>query len=510
MSRRYLWLLAGTAVSLLAVQGRWDVPAAAWVYPALLLVFSRGAAAVPGTLGIWASSTAAMAFWLVNAEQSNPLVLALAVPLGSAQAVPYLVDRLVAPRLADRPRTAWAVTLVFPLAKVAVEFAIASATPFGVLYGVLGATQSGNLPLIQVASVTGVYGVSFLVAWAASVAALVWARRGAGPGPRRTAAVCAAVLLAVLAAGGARLALLPSTGPTVRVAGVSASRAAWEEMAGGLAAFGSVPEMAAAGPERMRAVFGPVNDDLIASTEREAAAGARLVVWAESAGLTMGDDAGHLLDRVREVARRHGVYVQSALTVYTGAEPYVRNQTVLVGPDGAVEWTYDKAHPVPVLEPYRAGDGVVPVHDGPFGRLSGIICYDADFPDLSRQAGAQGVDVMLVSANTWAGIAELHARGALFRSVENGFAMVRQANRGVSVSYDPLGRTLARVDYFRTDRQTMVAEVPTRGVRTVYGAVGDVFAWLCVAATAALAAAAARRRGAAPSAAAPERIGACG
>jgi apolipoprotein N-acyltransferase len=172
--------------------------------------------------------------------------------------------------------------------------------------------------------------------------------------------------------------------------------------------------------------------------------------------------------------------VQVGLTVYTGRAPYVRNRTVLVAPSGATAWTYDKSHPVPVLEPYRAGPGVLPTAATPYGRLSSLICYDADFPDLARQGGRNGVDIMLVSANTWAGIRRLHAQNAIFRAVENGYTIVRQASKGKANVVDPQGRTLALDDYFTTDRQTVVASVPTSGTRTVYATLGDTFAWLAV------------------------------
>ncbi|MFC4561870.1 hypothetical protein ACFO4E_08365 [Nocardiopsis mangrovi] len=96
--------------------------------------------------------------------------------------------------------------------------------------------------------------------------------------------------------------------------------------------------------------------------------------------------------------------------------------------------------------------------------------------------------IMLVSANTWEGIKEMHARNAVFRAVENGFSLFRQASRGRANAVDHQGRTLAATDYFATGQQTMVAYVPTRGVTTVYSVIGDAFAWLCVAALAAMAA----------------------
>jgi apolipoprotein N-acyltransferase len=70
-----------------------------------------------------------------------------------------------------------------------------------------------------------------------------------------------------------------------------------------------------------------------------------------------------------------------------------------------------------------------------------------------------------------------HTEVGMLRAVENGFSMVRQVSAGASMAVDPWGRVLARQDFFRTTDRIMVADLPTRGVRTLYGLLGDWFAW---------------------------------
>lgn len=183
------------------------------------------------------------------------------------------------------------------------------------------------------------------------------------------------------------------------------------------------------------------------------------------------------------------------MSVYTEEAPHIRNQAILLTPAGEVAWTYDKSHPIPVLEPYDAGKGALPMHDAPFGRISTAICYDIDFPATLRQAGAKGVGIVLLPSNEWAGIKKFHAENAVFRAVEGGYALVRPVSRGLSTVVDHQGRSRAAHDYFATGGTAMVASVPTQGVATTYSRVGDVFAWVCLAATAvfAVAAVAARR-----------------
>ncbi|MFL1379915.1 nitrilase-related carbon-nitrogen hydrolase [Nocardiopsis protaetiae] len=484
--RATLWA-AGTLLSVFAMQAAWDIALLAWLFPVLLLRFTRSVGPLAASVGALASTAVSTTVWLALADLLSPPFLPLALALALVHAVPYAVDRLLYRRVGR-----WA-GAVFPAAVVAVEFAVASATPFGTIQGVLGATQAENTALIQVASVTGVYGVSFLIAWTASAAALLWER---GPKDRRSrnavvAAVATVALVIVL--GGARLVFSPPPADTVRVAGVSASRAAWEGLRPTFHEYDSLEAILAADRSEMRTRFAAVNDDLLAATGREAQAGAEVVVWAESAAFTLEADRDLLVEDIARVARRHGVYVNAGMSVYTEAAPHLRNQMVLVDPAGTVLWTYDKSHPIPVLEPYEAGDGRVPVVDTPAGRLATVICYDGDFPGTVRQAGAAGADILLIGANTWEGIKEMHARNSVFRAVENGVSLVRQASRGRANAVDPLGRTLATVDYYTAERQLLVAHVPGEGVPTVYARVGDVFAWLCAAGLLALVAGAAPR-----------------
>lgn len=73
-----------------------------------------------------------------------------------------------------------------------------------------------------------------------------------------------------------------------------------------------------------------------------------------------------------------------------------------------------------------------------------------------------------------------HIRFAPFRAIENGVSVVRPTAGGISVVTDPYGRVLASMNHYTTQDRVMVAYVPTQGVRTIYGMVGDLFGWLNV------------------------------
>jgi apolipoprotein N-acyltransferase len=167
--------------------------------------------------------------------------------------------------------------------------------------------------------------------------------------------------------------------------------------------------------------------------------------------------------------------------------PFMENRAILLDPTGAVVWDYHKANPTPG-ENMRmaAGPRVLPMVDTPYGRLATLICYDADFPELARQAGKAGVDILLAPYKDWESASVQHAQMATFRAIENGVWMVRPSSSGISTIVDPQGRVLAQVSAFGPDEPTVVAIVATQGTPTPYAQYGDVFAYVCLLGLAAL------------------------
>lgn len=472
---RYVLLVAATAVRLFATGGRWDVAIAAWTFPVLLLCFTRTGRAWSGALWAWASGVAAGLFWVgESALGFNAVIVAGAAGLAALQALPFLLDRLLVARL--RP---WAATLVFPAALAGSEFLITLLSPFGTAYGSLAVTQYGDLPLLQVVSVTGSYGIGFLIAWFAAVAVARWERPSRRPG--RGVLVYAGVLAAVLTGGGLRLALAPDPA-TVRVAGVSPAAALIAAQRSAIGRFADRRSVAAAPRPAVEPAMTAVENDLLATTRREAAAGAKIVVWPEEGVKTQEANEPAAVAAARDAARRSGIYLEIGVGVYTTEAPYGRDEAMLIDPRGTVLWTYQKAHPIPGSEPFTPGDGRVPVARTPYGRIANVICYDADFPALMRVRA----DVMLVPAHDWRQYGGPHTKKAVLRAIEDGYALVRQDSEGVSAAFDDRGRVLAATDSFTTARQVTVAYVPAHGVTTIYDRIGDAFAWLCLATVALL------------------------
>jgi apolipoprotein N-acyltransferase len=212
---------------------------------------------------------------------------------------------------------------------------------------------------------------------------------------------------------------------------------------------------------------------------------------------------------------RNGIYLlfgnddRDPTHVYVGAK--------LLAPDGQVVYRYHKMRLVPFgeyvpLQPLLTLGGrvtaklvrqvadftpgkeaVVAEVDG--HRLGAFICYESIFPHLIRRFTAQGAELLVnVTNDGWYGRTSApyqHLAMTVFRAVENGRYLVRAANTGITAVIDPRGRVLSRTALF--DRTVLVGEAGFVSVPTFYSRHGDVFAWGCLAAAAAVTAAAWRR-----------------
>jgi apolipoprotein N-acyltransferase len=403
----------------------------------------------------------------------GPLFFVLVAFLTVMALFPLVMDRWLAPRIAG-----WASTLVFPMAMVAQEL-VRSHIPNGpATWGSFAYTQYGNLPLMQLAAVTGIWGITFLIAWFASIVNWAWERgfewRKTGP----LLTTFAALMGAIMIAGALRIALAPPPARVVRAAVVTFPRDLFTPAEMFRIADGRIP------------IDGPVAERLarlhewfFESSEREARAGAQLVAWPEMNFLVRAEDEPAAIDRAKGLAAREHVYLAMGIgAVQSGAPKPFRNETVLVDPSGRISYAYSKSRPVIGWEDrvMQRGDGHLPIVATDLGRVSSAICFEGDHPDFIRQVGRGQAELWILPANDWAAIKQTHFQMAVFRAIENGTATLRAVSAGVSGAFDPMGRVVAATDHF-TGAPTMVAQVPVGNVPTLYPRIGDLFGWLCVA-----------------------------
>jgi len=118
--------------------------------------------------------------------------------------------------------------------------------------------------------------------------------------------------------------------------------------------------------------------------------------------------------------------------------------------------------------------------------MAAAICYDGSFPEFIRQAAAGGADLLILPVNDWKAVRMAHFQMHAFRAIETGIPIVRAAASGISGAFDSWGRVLAFTDFFAPGGGSVTVQLPVGGVRTMYARIGDAFAWLSVAALAAM------------------------
>lgn len=456
----YLWLLIGAGL-LLFSNGRWIIPLTTWLAPIFLIRFARTQPAVRGLgLLLVTNVLASLFFWQgIIPGGLYPLV---ATGIAVVFWLPYLADRLLVSRLQS-----FVATLVFPLLQVSLEYINTVANPLG-SWGSLAYTQHNFLPLLQLLALTGMWGLSFLIAWLAPVVNWAWEQDFALQRARTGLLTYGGILALVLLVGDGRMAFFPPQSETLQVASLTREIDHFS--------FLKMKDVRATRDQLLES-----SEHLLQQSRQQAQAGADVIIWQEGAMIALQEDEGSFIETARALAQEEKVYLLLGLVTLPEAYPEVKadNQAVWITPDGDVKWHYLKGRPVPG-EGVVAGDGVIPQDQTGFGAIASVICFDMDHPVYIRQAGRSGTDVMLVPANDWRDIVPFHTYMALFRGIENGFSIVRATGNGLSAAFDYQGRTLATADYFTT-KQAMISYVPTHGVKTVYAVVGDLFAWLSMA-----------------------------
>ena len=371
--------------------------------------------------------------------------------------------------------------LLFPCAWVATEYWRGTFIMGGFPWVPLGNSQVTMLPVAQLASLTGVYGLSALVALVNVLVACALLSAGR----RRVSFAAAAVLTPLLCAawGAWRIndGALLREGKALTVGLVQANidqQSKWRE--------GEAPR---------------IFMTHTALTRDVARRGARLVLWPESSlpFRYNADRAG--TEALQALARELGVHILFGADEEMGGSTSY-NSAFLIAPDGETLAVYRKIHLVPFGEfipygswleffpplvqefgfaPFAPGTEVVmlPI-DGV--QASTAICYEVTYPALIARAVRQGSQLLTTITNDgWYGTSSApyqHFEMASMRAIEQGRYMVRAANTGISGIVDPYGRVAERSAIFQ--EAGIVGEVRLLSERTVYSNIGDAVAYAAI------------------------------
>jgi apolipoprotein N-acyltransferase len=440
-----------------ASQLRFGIGILAWLAPVPFLRYLRITERWPSRLAFLGASL--VAYTLAVAKIITvPLPIAFAplfgVPLGLALSLPFLAAGPLRRRLGEAPAV-----VGFSALMVSAEWILHALLPLGTWCSAAN-TQLDHLALMQLASVTGLHGVSFLVYLVAATLESVIA----APTPRGRRALVGVVAVVLVSSALGQMRLAASTASGMQETEVAAV---------------GTDSTIGAGPLPTDDELRAVNEGLFRRTRAAADAGAAIVVWTEAATLVMPEDETGFLEDVSALARGEDVTLVAAYVVLLSAEPLrYRNRYAFVTPVG-VDHIYDKHHPVPG-EPAVASDAPMPLYESDeLGRVSGAICYDYDFPRLGLAHAALDVDLVVLPSSDWRGIDPIHSEMAAARAIEGGHSLVRSTRFGLSAGYDPWGRARGRLSHFDSGERVLVVSLPRHGVTTIYGVLGDWFPLLC-------------------------------
>jgi apolipoprotein N-acyltransferase len=337
--------------------------------------------------------------------------------------------------------------------------------------------------LLQLADITGVYGLSFLIVLVnATLYLLFYPPRGKAV-PVKQAVVVALLLAAWVGYGYYRLAqvdALAAASPKIKVA----------------VCQGNLKQ----GEKWKKEMVLTTLDRYAELTQR--VKGARLIIWPETSAPFFFMRTPDLDARIRDIAKESGAYLlfgSPAFELTSEGERYF-NRAYLLNPQGETIGSYDKAHLVPYGEyvPLRRffpfiGKMVPMVGDfaeGPVGAtvslpegaIGPLVCYESIFPYLSRAQVKNGARLLVnITNDAWFGktaAAYQHLSMAVIRAAENHVCLARAANTGISAFIDGAGRLLWTSEIYVPDAHAV--ELPWLPGGSLYTRIGDVFAWACV------------------------------
>lgn len=403
--------------------------------------------------------------WHFSAQDATQPLHYIPLASGLLFGIPYALDAATFGRRTSLSGQ----TLLFPLAYTCLEYAVGSFNPYGSM-GLLPYSQLDFLPITQVVSVTGLWGLTFLITWFGSVGAYALTRYVTNRTVGRVVVLYAVIWGLVVVFGSWRLAQRPPSS-MARVAGLHVCN---REKLGQLWKSYSVS------PADFRVSADSLMEQLTTATRQQARAGAQVVVWSEVSPPMLAADEPRLLDSLKKLARDERIYLMASPYIYEHPARKDQNKLWLIDPAGQLVFTHYK-YGGNLFEGCVKGNEQLQATETPIGRLSGVICWDGDFPQTIRQVSALRAGLLLIPAADWQAIDPLHTVVAQFRGIENGCSVVRQTLSGRSVMADPYGRVITQMDHFTTNRWVMQGQVPTQPVRTLYGLAGDWFAWLCIA-----------------------------
>ena len=326
--------------------------------------------------------------------------------------------------------------------------------------GSIAYSESNFLPAIQIASVTGMLGITFLVTLFPSVAAVVMHKRY---GKKLPVFIGLAIVVASLSFGMIRISRNTLVEHNITVG------------------LGVVDEKFHSETDQPKAEdvirLAHLYADVIASLAHK---GARVIVLPEKM-INVKDGFGDSAKNTIEgAARNNHTTVVMGYTAFMNDETY-HNNAWLISPEGTILADYQKVNLFEgeAMSNFIPGDTIATFHL--FDMPSGLaICKDLDYDGFMRRYAGDGTQVLFVPAWDFIRDGWLHSRMAVLRGVENGYAIIRTARQGRLTVSDYRGKILAEASCENNKAASLVGKASIVPAHTVYSRFGDWFGYVVV------------------------------
>ena len=451
----YLYFLLGF-ISLFFSNGRWAIPIAAFLTPIFLIRFLRFHKPLKGFIFLIIAGFISNIFiWKGFIPITGIFYYIMCFMMSLFTALVFLIDRIFSRRIKGIVST-----FVLPSAFVIMDYISVSANPGGT-FGALETTQS-YLPMLQIVSITGIWGITFIILWTVSIINWLLDNDFSIETLRKALWVYVLPVIIIILYGQIRLSQ-KATNSTVKIASINIPAKEIQHI------FSGQPD----------SVNEQINSSFLSNCEIAAMSEAK-IVFGNEIMLNLGSDKeNEYVEKAKTVAVKNNIYIGLPLLVYLKDKPNERpmNKITWISPQGETLFSYCKAKPTPGEGNY--GDGIIKYFDSPYGRISSVICFDMDFLHLISQVHSMNIDIMLVPGNDYKEITPYHTHAASFRGIEQGFNLVRSASRGLSASFNYKGQLLSSQNYFTTRDAIFYSDIPIKGQHTIYAVIGDLFVWIC-------------------------------
>jgi apolipoprotein N-acyltransferase len=461
MSRLLTFLVAGVAASAALFYfgtGLHPVWWITWLAPFPVLLIAPYASGRSAFLAAFlASALGGLNMWkYLHGLLGIPVGIVLGILL--MPAIFFGLDLLLF-RWLVRRGAVWQAALAFAATWVSYEFLGSLLSPHGT-FGNLAYSQMDFLPGLQIASVTGIWGISFCLLLLPATLAAVLGGYGDKRQKRALAAATGIFLATVLGFGYWRVHTTPTSTESVTV---------------GLITSDLPQNILPKNRDGAVRLLGEYS----AQVQNLAAQGAQVVVMPEKIAIVLDDYLDTIDQSFESAAARSNV---SIVVGVLHIRPKAKwNEARVYSPDGEVSAIYAKHHMLPAFESQLTPGIARTLLRQPSGVWGITICKDMDFPLLSRQYGRDGAGLLLTPAWDFVADGWLHGRMAILRGVEDGFSMARAPRQGILTVSDDRGHVLAERDTGSAPFATLVASVPVVHEETLYARFGDWFGWLSVA-----------------------------